>query len=308
MLEFVKINDVTSELWNGRNDFGIELQIMLDNEVIFNYDMTGEEFVKQIILNYNSYSYYFISEFYAQLPELNRKYFAFRDLFTRWKQNSEHSLKRMILAMVTNYKPLENFDRLEDITVSVEYKGKEKNKESFTGAKGYTHEYEDLAGSKVEFTPTGTKLEETQYDSGTTYSGKETTTDSTSAYNDTDANTWRNKDKSQKDFTNRSDTKTGMDTTSYMYHQYKESTDEKRHNRFTVSEFYNDGEGNSFERTDSKEFENRKDSTDTTSHLHGNIGVTKSQEMLFDELKLRMRFNITNLIIRNFACDNLILL
>lgn len=308
MLDFVKINDVTNELWNGRNDFDVELQLVLDNETLFNFEITGEEFVKQILMNYNSYSFYYVQEFYSQLPEQNRAYYAFRDLFIRWETNNSESLKRMILVMFTNYNPLENFDRYEDIEVNVEYKGKENNKESYAGSKGSIHEYQDLEGSKIEFSPTGTKLETTAYDSGTNYSGTETTTDSTSAYNDTDSNTWRNKDKSQKDFTNRNDSKTGEDTTTYSYHQYKESTDEKRHNKFSVSEFYEDEDGTPFERTNSKEFENRQDTTDTTSHLHGNIGVTKSQEMLLDELKLRMRFNITNLIIRNFACETFVLL
>lgn len=308
MLDFVKINDVTSELWNGRSDFEIEIQLVLDNETLYNFEITGEEFVKQILMNYNSYSFYYVKEFYEHLPELNRKYYAFRDLFTRWETNNADSLKRMILAMVTNYKPLENFDRYEDINVKLTYKGKEENKESYTGGKGVVNEYEDLEGSKVEFSPTGSKRETTHYDSGTTYAGTETTTDSTSAYNDTDANTWRNKDKSEKGFLNRSDSKTGDDYVDYTYQLYKESTDEKRHNKTTISEVYEDKDGIAFEKKNSREFTNREDDTDTTSHLHGNIGVTKSQEMLLDELKLRMRFNITNLIIRNFACETFVLL
>lgn len=177
------------------------------------------------------------------------------------------------LAIETEYEPLENYDRIEETSHTLTKKGSETTtkagtetmtkagSETTTKAGSETH---TKAGSEIT-TPTGKEITTTEnnvngYNSASSVPASDST--NTTEFDDR-ANTLEYEDRVDTDaFVDRSDTL-----------EFDNRTDTLGFNN----------------RTDTLGFTNRSDETEIESHIHGNIGVTTSQQMLESEIELRKK-------------------
>ena len=158
----------------------------------------------------------------------------------------------MYEALRTEYSPIENYDRKEDI--KREYKDSGTDTETLT------------LGSSTTSTHTGTDTN-TMQGGGSTEKG-------VSAYN-------------EDGYTNREkDTETQNSTNTQQYDT-------------TVT---NTGSGSDMTKTD---YGKQRTETENT-RIHGNIGVTTSQQMIESEMSLRAKYDIYKIISREFEREFLV--
>lgn len=192
-----------------------------------------------------------------------------------WGRKYYDTFDKMQKALTTAYNPLENYDRMEDMTL--DHKGSSTGNSNGESTSGNTRT-DDLIRTD-DLTRTN-DLTET-HDLAST--NDVTTTNDVSAYNDSN---YAPKDKQIVD-QDGSDTgtltNTGTVTDTGTVTNTGTVTDEG-----TGS--YNDN------RSDSDEFKDH-----TTGRIHGNIGVTTSQQMLISELNLRSDYNIYDIIAEMFV-------
>lgn len=159
-------------------------------------------------------------------------------------------------AIKTEYEPLENYDRIEKSTHTLTKKGSETTTkagtETMTKAGSETH---TKAGSEIT-TPTGKEIT--------------TTENNVNGYNSA----------SSVPVSNSTNTTEFDDRANTLEYDDRVDTDEFV-NRTDTLGFNN--------RTDTLGFANRSDETEIESHIHGNIGVTTSQQMLESEIELRKK-------------------
>lgn len=180
-----------------------------------------------------------------------------------WGRKYYDTFDKMQKALTTAYNPLENYDRMEDVTL--DHKGSSTGETNGTSANNNTRT-DDLT--------TENDLTET-HDLAST--NDVTTTNDVSAYNDS---AYAPKDKQVVD---QDGTDTGTLTNTGTVTNSGTVTDEG-------SGAYQD------QRRDQDEFKDR-----TTGRIHGNIGVTTSQQMLISELNLRSDYNIYDIIAEMFV-------
>lgn len=318
MLKTMKISDYVAEIWNGRQHFNINIDYTItDDPVVHTYTIAGEEFIKYVLYNYTSYSYTYLTELYSPITE--NAYTIFKDNFDSWMMSHYHSLSRIVGTMLTEYGALENFDRKETYSDTETHSGVIEVKRIYSGED--IHEYQDQQNSKDEYSKTGSDINTTTYNSTTTDRFDNTSTLTfterskthlVSAYDDSN-DVFRNKDKdvdngseSTHNYTADGGTgdtsaKTGSDTNTNTFDNYKETTDYKKHYKDTRK----------FDNYEEKTTEDRTKDTHVNAHnghLHGNIGLTTSQSMAVNEISFRMRFHVVPLIARSFACECLILI
>lgn len=171
-----------------------------------------------------------------------------------------------------NYNPLENYDRHEEVDITVDHTGTQKQTydKKITEGGSTSLQHGESIDTDIDYTgkekTTETAL---QADNSQTTDNQVYAFNSNSAV-DTSKQTVSGKAKktSELEFTNRKDVKsedhTGTDTTTHGRTE-------------TISSV---GQGDT--RTDALQ-----DVTDHDAHLYGNIGVTTSQQMLESELELR---------------------
>lgn len=175
--------------------------------------------------------------------------------------------EKMYLAIQTEYNPLENYDRVEDTTETLTKEGTEETAKTGSESNEKTGtESVEKQGSETS-TPTGTETVTTQ--------------DNFNGYNS--AQSVPVQDSTQTtSFTQRSD------TLSFT-------------NRKDVQTFQNRKDTLSFtDRKDTLSFDERSDTKTIDGHIHGNIGVTTSQQMLESELQLRM-YDLATVIYKELA-------
>lgn len=207
-----------------------------------------------------------------------------------WSFARKPDWQRMIDALYAEYNPIHNYDRTEDSTGSGTSTG-QKGTQS-TGQFAETEHIDDENERTEDTTETRTpNITSQRTDNLTeTKSGGETTTHQNTAYNAGLTDT-------SKDILVRngdSTSNTGTQTTT------ESGTETNR----TVGTVTDDGD---IDRTKSgsnsnTETTNETGSQSSTGHLYarGNIGVTSTQELIKQEISIRYKFNIYEIIAREF--------
>lgn len=191
-----------------------------------------------------------------------------KNAFGIWSSKWYYSISRLALAFSEEYNPLHNFDRHE------EYEDVEDRDKTGSTSGSTTGSATDTNGQSYSDSVTVDR----ELDSSVSDDAENTV----SAYNES---------------AYQPDSKTERDTT----------TDENETTRTTSSGRSDGGTTSSTSGTSSGTSSESEDRTLThTGHLYGNIGVTKSQEMLLDELHLRSAHNIYDVVVQMFANEFLI--
>ena len=189
---------------------------------------------------------------------------------TFWFSRRLFDFDRMYKSLRMEYSPIENYDRIEDI--KREYKDSGTDTETLT------------LGSSTTSKHTGSDTETTTLGSSTTSSHTGTDTDSTqgggsnekgvSAYN-------------EDGYTNR-------------------EKDTETHNS-NNTQTYNSTVTNTESGSDKTQTDYGKQRTETeNTRIHGNIGVTTSQQMIESEMSLRAKYDIYKIISREFEREFLV--
>ena len=192
--------------------------------------------------------------------------------------------EKMYVALTTEYNPLENYDRIEDTTETLAKEGEENNEK--TGS-----ESNEKTGSESS-EKTGSEANEKTGSETTTPTGSETVTtqQNYNGFNSSDSVPVQDSE-STTSFDQRSDTLSftnRKDTLSFT-------------NRKDTLSFTNRKDTLSFtDRKDTLSFKDRVDTRTIDGHIHGNIGVTTSQQMLQSELDLRL-YDLAEVIYKEIA-------
>ena len=207
---------------------------------------------------------------YHQIPEM------LKHNITYWFSRRLFDFERMYNALRSEYSPIENYDRMEDI--EREYKDSGSDTETLTLGSS-TEEVTTLGSSTKEVTTLGSSTEEvtTLGSSITTQrTGNDSTETQVSAYNETN---YTNRDKEVQNYNSTfTDTGSGSDT--------RTST----------------GSGSDTSKTDYGKIHTETENT----HIHGNIGVTTAQQMIKEEMQLRATYDIYRIITMEFEKEFLI--
>lgn len=187
-----------------------------------------------------------------------------------WFDSNYHNFERILLAINVEYSPIENYDRTEEHTRI------QTGNESESGT-NQTNRNEvnrtDSSGSMNEST------------SGSSYSSTSTSTDG-----------------SETDQRAADNSETFRNTNKKISEADSTGTDSGSTNTATSGSNSNITNAN-LNGTDSGSFQTGRDRSENETisiRAHGNIGITKNSEMVFDEIELR-KYNIYEDIVSRFA-------
>ena len=237
--------------------------------------------------------------------------YFFRNMISVWGRKWYRTFEKWVTVLSEEYDPLENYDRKE----FWEDQGKMNRKQSTdtTDNLAVSQNMQDAAqtitNSTSNTSTTDTQNSEsndTQTTSGTTHSKTEdegsrqnsTVTENTvSAY---DATTYQAADKSEvtgSESTNSESTTDGTTSTNSSALTTVELTGQGTDDNISHSQV-DSTDTNNLTRQDARTIadlvnENRGDNNEHRGRVHGNIGVTTSQQMLTQELEVQ-RFNLIN--------------
>ena len=189
---------------------------------------------------------------------------------TFWFARRLFDFERMYEALRVEYSPIENYDRIEDI--KREYKDSGTDTETLT------------LGSSTTSKHAGTDTEAMQ--------GGGSTEKGVAAYNE-DGYTNREKDTETQNSTNTKQYDSTVTNTGSGTDTQKQTFDS------TVT---NTGSGSDMTKTD---YGKQRTETENT-RIHGNIGVTTSQQMIESEMSLRAKYDIYKIISREFEREFLV--
>lgn len=193
---------------------------------------------------------------------------VFKSLTGIFFQVHQYEIQKMWDALHQEYNPIENYDRNTS--------GTRSNKRNYADNK-----IEARSGDST-ITQNDTAEQNMEGISNVTDSGTDSTTNTISAYNSSD---YQPDKKSDITYGKKSDTTTSeSDTSSYNRNQTEKISDDKTTNNT----------GNS---TDDEGY---------AEHVHGNIGVTTSQQMIQSEIDLYKNNNIYDWIANKFENEMMI--
>lgn len=173
-----------------------------------------------------------------------------------------NDFKAIVDALELEYNPIENFDRFEDVT-------RENNRSNTID---YTRNIDN--DRTIDTTITNTSVIDSSKINE--IDGTDDTTNKVSAF---DSETLSNDTSSTKTLTTNESENIDSTTTDNGTNKVVDGMTESITDKTT----------------------NTNDDTETiTSHLHGNIGVTTSQQMLESEIQLRTKYNIYEIIAKMF--------
>ena len=255
---------------------------------------------------------------YHQIPEYLKSNITF------WFSRRLFDFDRMYKSLRMEYSPIDNYNRIEDIRR--EYKDSGTDTETLTLGSSTTSKHSGTdtetttLGSSTTSTHTGTDTETTTLGSSTTLTHTGTDTDTmqgggstekgVSAYNE-NGYTNREKDTETQNSTNskqynstETNTGSGSDEKEQTYNSTVTNTgsgSDIQEQRFD-STVTNSGSGSDKTQTD---YGKQRTETEST-HIHGNIGVTTTQEMIESEMSLRAKYDIYKIISREFEREFLV--
>ena len=189
---------------------------------------------------------------------------------TFWFSRRLFDFDRMYKSLRMEYSPIENYDRIEDI--KREYKDSGTDTETL------------MLGSSTTSAHTGTDTDSTQ--------GGGSNEKGVSAYNE-DGYTNREKDTETHNANNTQTYNSTVTNTGSGSDTQKQTFD---------SSVTNTGSGSDKTQTD---YGKQHTETENT-HIHGNIGVTTTQEMIESEMSLRAKYDIYKIISREFEREFLV--
>lgn len=228
---------------------------------------------------------------YHQVP------YVLKENIRLWFSRNFLNFDRMMAALMTEYNPIENYDRHEDWIRTPNLTDEAKH----TGSDNVAASGKDstqLSGSDTD-TLSGddtTTRSYTSYNESNTRTGDDTTERTVSAF---DSGTYQPAEKTvetfgsvkdSKDITGSYDDKTDYGKVDTMAYGRKDETEYGRKDTTTFNSTLTD------RHTGDEKY---------TSHVHGNIGVTTSQQMITSELELR-KFDIYEDIAARFEHEFLV--
>ena len=255
---------------------------------------------------------------YHQVPEYLKRNINF------WFARRLFDFERMYDALRSEYSPIENYDRIEDI--KREYKDSGTDTETLTLGSSTTSKHTGT-DEEINTLERSTTVAQTGKDQETSTLGSSTTVVHTgtdtdtmqgggstekgvSAYND-NGYTNREKDTETQNSTNtkqynttETNTGSGSDEKTQTYDSTvtntgRDSDEKKQTYDSTVT---NTGSGSDKTQTDYGKQHTEAENT----RVHGNIGVTTSQQMIESEISLRAKYDIYKIISREFEREFLV--
>lgn len=196
-------------------------------------------------------------------------------------KRNEYRFNNLYRTIIQEYSPIENYDRLEDTTIDIDASNTDNTKADSTTVR--TGSEIDIKSGGFSNSKTGTMAETTAFSGSEKHeqTGTVTSTNQTRAFNSglTDVSKSTNTTPAgTTDTLSFADRKNVVET---IFNGYKDTTDynslKNQHSYDSVTDTTADTSTVSGV---------RKDKHVTTSHIHGNIGVTTSAQMLESERKL----------------------
>ena len=219
---------------------------------------------------------------YHQVPEYLKSNINF------WFARRLFDFERMYEALRVEYSPIENYDRIEDI--KREYKDSGTDTETLTLGSSTTSKH---TGTDEETTTLGSSTTSNQTGTDTeSMQGGGSTEKGVSAYNE-DGYTNREKDTETQNSTNTKQYDSTVTNTGSGTDTQKKTFD---------SSVTNTGSGSDMTKND---YAKQRTETENT-RIHGNIGVTTSQQMIESEMSLRAKYDIYKIISREFEREFLV--
>ena len=237
---------------------------------------------------------------YHQIPEYLKSNITF------WFSRRLFDFDRMYKSLRMEYSPIDNYNRIDDI--KREYKDSGSDTETTT------------LGSSTTSKHSGTDTETTTLGSSTTskHSGSDTETttlgsSTTSSHTGTDTENTQGSGSKEKGvsaynedgYTNREkDTETHNSNNTQTFNSTVTNTgsgSDTQEQRFD-STVTNTGSGSDKTQTD---YGKQRTETEST-HIHGNIGVTSTQELIESEMSLRAKHDIYKIISKEFERELLV--
>lgn len=228
---------------------------------------------------------------YSSLPCLYEDPEYFYEECGYWWKIHKNNYAKMFLSMETEYKPLDNYNRIEERQVS-----SDNSKTISDNSSGTTNETRSgSATNSVTSTGTNTNTDtsKTVVDGTIGVTGNDTSETTVSAFNES---TYQPAQKLVNNSTNNTDTDTTTTVDGSGTIKSDTKTDGTSSNNDTINTSYNNlNNGTELGNSSVKEKVN----------ISGNIGVTTSQQMLKEELEVRL-ISIYNLIANQFADEMLL--
>lgn len=242
-------------------------------------------------------------EICSDLTEAIAKFKKSLNIFVADKQPT---FEKLYYSIIQDYNPIHNYDK--HIHSTMDYKGKETDDTTYTG-----QETDTLSKSGKELrteTPTGSET------NTVTMNGKEKTTNVNGAKTDTTAvtafdsgnNEWLNKEKKDgAQSTDTSETEYGSSGSTRQDTNTKTFTNRKTEDELSFTNRQD---------TNTKSFTNRKDTTEKSFtnrqdeynyEEYGNIGITRTQEMILDQYNLAFLDEIRQFIVNTFVHKYLVI-
>lgn len=219
---------------------------------------------------------------YHQVPEYLKRNIGF------WSARRLFDFERMYEAIRAEYSPIENYDRIEDI--KREYKDSGTDTETLTLGSSTTSKH---TGSDTETTTLGSSTTSSHTGTDTeSAEGSRTNEKAVSAYN-------------EEGYTNREkDTETNNSSNEQTYNSTVTNTGSGSD---TQTQAFDSTVTNTGSGSDKTETEYGKQRTETeNTRIHGNIGVTTSQQMIESEMSLRAKYDIYKIIAKEFEREFLV--
>lgn len=196
-------------------------------------------------------------------------------------ERNRYKLDNLYRTTIQEYNPIENYDRMEDTTIDIDGTNTDNTKADSTTVR--TGSEIDTKSGGFSNSKTGTMAETTAFSGSEKHeqNGTVTSTNQTRAFNSGLTDTSKSTSTTP---TGTDDTLSFVDrknVTETTFNGYKDTTEytslKNQHSYDSVTDTASDTSTVSGV---------RKDKHVTTSHIHGNIGVTTSAQMLESERKL----------------------
>lgn len=277
--------------------------------------ISNTHFKRKLMYDYSD-MYMFI---FTTVDDISHVSGAFTDLFNTFVYENQDNFNRIYWGLYSKYNPIENYNKIGDISEVIEYKGTELHAVSSSGSSDHDTVYQDGTpeiSSEVTFEISGTHTH------NTAKVGSETNTETLNTKHETNtsfteengvsafdsSNNYVNSDKnvksgsSQDNYTQDSGTDTNVttftdrsDNITEGWNNYKETTKESRYHKEEVDDSFTSGT------TDQKTFTGRKDEKEISDNTHGNIGVMSNQQMIQQEMDIRLKYNMLDIILNQFV-------
>lgn len=303
MIKLMQIDKIMTAIQLNLSKFNISTSVLQISQTI-----SAAPFLNQLIINYSDRCYR-VRDYYKYSGTTPALGFTYPDNFTAedikafndfyflwinfWNDERCYSYLKTLGALHENYNPLHNYDKQSDIIrgkAAAEYEDETIQDGTITDERTVTGK------EKTERSETGTKTNEREFANGQTDTGKVTTYDDTSFRNDTEHDIdYDGTITDTESFTNRKTTETKEYTDGFKDKTVKDYDNLST----TVTRTYTENT-----KTINNDTFGTTDYEHTYENTQGNIGVMSSQNMLEQEINVRM-YSIVHDYVKLFAAEYL---